>query len=316
MPKFSVCIPTFNRVQLLSEAIASVLHQTEPDFELIVCDDGSTDGTAHWMAAQPSDSRIRYIRHAQNIGKSNNMRSGFQAAQGKYFIKFDDDDRLLPSFLAATAAILDHQPQIDFVGTDHWIIDHQSQRDLAASDRNSRFWKRTELPEGVVNSLLSAVFVDQSFQVGATLFRRQALVEVGYMRPHMQNCEDTDLFVRLALAGKQGYYLNDRLMEYRVHAEQQGIDRAIPYLKDKLQYLESHQFEAIELEKIRQSRLAETQLLLGLRLINIGETETGRELVYAGKTTAPLKAWVGVGLSWLPRSLRNPVFALLRQIKA
>jgi glycosyltransferase involved in cell wall biosynthesis len=318
MPKFSVCIPTFNRVQLLSEAIASVLHQTETDLELIVCDDGSTDDTAQFMAglAQSGESRIRYLRHAQNIGKSNNMRSGFEAAQGDYFLKFDDDDRLTPTFLADTAAILDRHPQVDFVGTDHWIIDRNSQRDWVASDRNSQIWKRTELSEGIVENLLSVVFVDQSFQVGATLFRRKALAEVNYMRPNMQNCEDTDLFVRLALAGKQGYYLNDRLMEYRVHAEQQGIDRAIPYLKDKLRYLESHQFELDDLEKIRRFRLAETQLLLGLRLINIGDTQTGRSLVQAGKTIAPLKAWTGLGLSWLPRSIRTQAFELIRQSKA
>jgi glycosyltransferase involved in cell wall biosynthesis len=317
MPKFSICIPTFNRVQLLSDAIASVLCQTETNFELIVCDDGSTDSTERFMAelALSGESRIRYIRHAQNIGKSNNMRSGFEAAQGKYFIKFDDDDRLTPEFLSATAAILDRYPEVDFVGTDHWIIDSHSQRDLGASDRNSCLWKRTTLPQGVVKNQLSVMFVDQSFQVGATLFRRQALLEVGYMRPNMQNCEDTDLLVRLALANKQGYYLNDRLMEYRVHAEQQGIDRAIPYLQDKLRYLESHQFDSEELEKIRQFRLAETQLLLGLRLINMGKTEVGRSLVHAGKAIAPLKAWTGLGLSLLPRSLRTQTFKLIRQVK-
>jgi glycosyltransferase involved in cell wall biosynthesis len=317
MPKFSICIPTFNRVQLLADAIASVLCQTETDFELLVCDDGSTDSTERFMAlALGGESRIRYIRHAQNIGKSNNMRSGFEAARGNYFIKFDDDDRLTSSFLSATAAILDRHPEVDFVGTDHWIIDSNSQRDLAASDRNSRTWKRTTLRQGVVQNQLSVMFVDQSFQVGATLFRRQALLDVGYMRPNMQNCEDTDLLVRLTLAHKQGYYLNDRLMEYRVHPEQQGLDRAIPYLQDKLRYLESHRFDSVELEKIRQFRLAETQLLLGLRLINIGETQVGRSLVRAGREIAPLKAWTGLGLSLLPHSLRSQTFELIRQVKA
>jgi len=316
MPKISVCIPTYNRSHFLSEAIASVLEQTEPDFELIICDDGSTDRTAALMTQllQFGDSRIHYIRHPQNIGKSNNMRSGFDAATGKYFIKLDDDDRLTPEFLSATAEILD-SCSADFVGTDHWIIDSDNQRDLTATDRNSRHWGRTQLPEGIVQDLLNIVFVQQSFQVGATLFRRRSLLEVGFMRPHWQNCEDNDLFVRLALAGKQGYYWGDRLMEYRVHAEQQGLQRAIPYLKDKLNYLESYRFEAEAVEKVRQFRLAETRLLLGLRLINIGEIEIGRSLVKQGKAASPLKAWVGLGLSFLPDDLRNSSFQLLRQVK-
>ncbi|MGL5083222.1 MAG: glycosyltransferase family 2 protein [Microcoleaceae cyanobacterium] len=67
MPKVSICIPTFNRVQLLPLAIESVLQQTEPDWELLVCDDGSNDRTAALMS-QYTDPRIRYIRHPQNNG--------------------------------------------------------------------------------------------------------------------------------------------------------------------------------------------------------------------------------------------------------
>ncbi len=312
MPKVSVCIPTYNRVHLLPVAIESVRKQTYPDWELIVCDDCSQDETPAMMSGL-TDSRIRYIRHPQNIGKSNNMRSGFEAAIGEYFIKFDDDDRLTPEFLARTCAILDSDPSIDFVGTDHWVIDINSVRDERQTELNSRRWGRAELPAGVVENLLEVVFVKQSFQIGATLFRRQALQEVGFMLPNLQNCEDNDLFVRLALAGKKGYYLPELLMEYRCHAEQQGINRAIPFLKDKLSYLENYQFDSAELEAVRKSRLMETQLLLGLRLIEKGETEKGRQLVWGGKTFSPAKAWVGLALSLLPVGVREKAFNALRR---
>jgi glycosyltransferase involved in cell wall biosynthesis len=312
-PKISVCIPTYNRSQLLPIAITSVLQQTETRFEIIVCDDGSNDDTATVMEQFSRDSRVKYIRHPSNIGKSNNMRSGFEAATGEYFIKFDDDDRLTPEFLSKTATILDTYPEVDFVGTDHWIIDQFNQRDVGATDSNSQRWGRNTLAKGIIFQLLEVIFVQQSLQIGATLFRRQILTEVGYMRPNMQNCEDNDLLVRLALAGKTGYYLNDRLMEYRVHAEQQGIHRAIPYLKDKISYLESYQFELESLEKIRQSRLAETQLLLGLRLIQIGQTQAGRSLIWQGRTAGLPKALAGIGLSALPLALQKSAVALIRR---
>jgi glycosyltransferase involved in cell wall biosynthesis len=315
MPKVSVCIPTYNREKLLPIAIQSVLQQTLQDFELIICDDGSTDATAE-IVTQINDSRIHYIRHPHNIGKSNNMRSGFEATSGEYFIKFDDDDRLTPDFLARTAAILDEQPDVDFVGTDHWVIDINNVRDPQVTDDNSRKWGRTNLSAGIIPNLLEVVFVQQSFQIGATLFRRQVLVELGYMRPNIQNCEDNDLLVRLALAGKKGYYLPERLMEYRFHAQQQGIGRAIPYLKDKIQYLENFQFESEKLEQIRRSRLAESQLLLGLRLIETGETQTGKALVLAGQSASRPKALVGLALSFLPMTLRKPTFHLLRQVQS
>lgn len=314
MSKISICIPTFNRVDLLSFAIESVLEQTYQDWELIICDDGSRDRTPELMS-RCQDSRIKYIRHSHNVGKSNNMRSGFEAATGEFFIKFDDDDRLTPEFLTHTVKILEKDSTIDFVGTDHWIIDSHNVRDRAKTEENSRNWGRTNLAPGVVENLLEAVFVHQSFQIGATLFRRHTLQEIGFMQPNWQNCEDNDLFVRLALADKKGYYLPELLMEYRVHPEQQGINRAIPYLSGKLQYLESYKFESTKLEQVRKTRLQETQLLLGLRLIETGETQKGRELVFAGKSFSQSKALISLGLSLLPFNIRGQAFDVLRRVK-
>jgi glycosyltransferase involved in cell wall biosynthesis len=312
MPKFTVCIPTFNRAHLLPFAIDSVFAQTELDWELIVCDDGSSDRTSELMQRY-ADPRVYYLQHQQNVGKSNNMRAGFEAARGEYFLKFDDDDRITPEFLARTRDVLDRDAGVDFVGTDHWVIDAQNQRDEALTQRNSEQWGRADLAEGMVPHLLETVFVKQSFQIGATLFRRRALIDVGYMRPNIQNCEDNDLFVRLALSGKRGYYLPQRLMEYRFHPEQQGSDRAIPYLKDKLHYLENFEFESEQLEQIRRSRLLETQLQLGLRLVEKGETQLGRELIQSGKSASNAKAYVGLAFSWLPPAIRKQAFELVRR---
>jgi len=314
MPKISVCIPTFNRIQLLPLAIESVFNQSEEDFELIVCDDGSSDGTPELMSGY-TDRRLKYIRHPENIGKSNNMRSGFNAASGEYFIKFDDDDRLNHDFLSKTTAILDQDSSIDFVGTDHWLIDLKNLRDEQKTQANSQKWGRHNLAQGVVDNLLEVVFVHQSFQIGATLFRRQTLLELDFMQPNWQNCEDNDLFVRLALAGKTGYYLPELLMEYRVHAGQQGINRAVPYLRDKIRYLESYKFAGEKLELIRQNRLSEAQILLGLRLIEQGETKAGRELVLSGRSAGMWKAFIGLGLSLLPPRWRSPAFSILRRGK-
>lgn len=315
MPRVSVCIPTFNRVGLLRLAIESVLGQSYDDWELIVCDDGSTDGTADFMAGFSSDPRIHYIRHSRNIGKSNNMRSGFDFARGDYFVKFDDDDRLNSDFLLHTCTVLDSYSDVDFVGCDHWIIDFNNVRQEKETDLNSRRWGRCFLKAGTVENLLEVVFVQQSFQVGATLFRKKGLQEVGFMLPNLQNCEDNDLFVRLALAGKKGYFLPERLMEYRVHSEQQGISRAIPYLEDKCRYLQRYCFESSRLEVIRKSRLAETQLILGLRLIEKGDTEEGRKLVWEGRSFSTPKAFIGLLLSLVPLAWRIKFFEKLRKFQ-
>jgi glycosyltransferase involved in cell wall biosynthesis len=317
MPKISICIPTFNREHFLPLAIESVRSQTYSDWELIVCDDGSTDSTAQLMAQfQAADARIRYVRHDRNVGKSNNMRSGFEAATGDYFIKFDDDDRLTSDFLTQTSTILDRQSTVDFVGTDHWVIDPENKRRLDWTDANSQKWGRSTLNAGVIENLLEVLFVQQSLQIGATLFRRSALVELGYMRANIQNCEDNDLLVRLAIAGKQAYYLPERLMEYRFHPEQKGQGRAIQYLQDKLNYLQNFQFEMPLVEQVRLSRIAETQLLLGLRLIEAGETNQGRSLLWKGRRSSSAKMMVGMFLSIFPTTARPGLFNRFRQAPA
>lgn len=313
MAKVGINIPTYNRCDLLRSAIASVRDQTFQDWILVVADDGSTDGTAAMMAdLTASDPRIRYLRHPTNIGKSNNMRSGFEAAIADYFIKFDDDDRLTPEFLAQTTAILERHPEVDFVGTDHWIIDIHGDRDPEASDRNTQHWGRHRLPTGPVAELLAVVFERQSFQVGATLFRRAALEELGYMLPNVQNCEDNDLFVRLALGQKRGYYLPERLMEYRRHAEQQGINREVPYLQDKIQYLRRYRFEDPRLEALRLHRLADCQLSLGIRAIAQGDTGQGQALLLAGWRASKRRAAAGLLLSVVPTPLRDRLWRRLR----
>ncbi|WP_017305841.1 glycosyltransferase family 2 protein [Spirulina subsalsa] len=316
MPKVTVCVPTYNRQHFLSVAIASVLAQTYADWELVVCDDGSTDGTPEMMT-QYQDPRIRYIRHETNIGKSNNMRSGYEAATGEYFIKFDDDDRLTPDFLTQTSSILDQYPDVDFVGTDHWLIDEQNQRNPEATQTNSQRWGRHQLTPGLVDNLLEVVFVQQSFQVGATLFRYSALKAVDFMRPNLQNCEDNDLFVRLALAGKVAYYLPELLMEYRFHGEQQGLQRDIRYLTDKVAYLEYFQFDTDSLEKNRRSRLAESQLMLGLRLIEAGDSTQGRNLIQQSNqyTGGSRKATLALLLSYLPLSLNHTLLNRWRKVR-
>ena len=72
MPVFSVCIPTYNAAGYLPEAIESVLAQTYEDFELLICDDASTDATAEVVGGF-QDDRIRYVPFSQNLGQGGNF---------------------------------------------------------------------------------------------------------------------------------------------------------------------------------------------------------------------------------------------------
>jgi glycosyltransferase involved in cell wall biosynthesis len=316
MPKISVCIPTYNRTNYLIYSVKSVLSQTYSNFELIICDDGSTDNTSE-VVSQFNDSRIRYIQHPNNIGRSRNMRSGFDVACGTYFIKLDDDDALTPEFLEKTIAVLEANQNVDFVCTNHWIINQKSERVESATSENSAKWKKDQIKEGIIPDLLRQTFQYQSLQVGSTLFRRACLEEVNYMRTEADACEDFDLLVRLAIAGKQGYFLPEFLMEYRIHGKQTSLRQDLQFLSAKVLYISSYKFSDQELERVRLYKLAGTQQILGLRLIEQGDTLEGRRILR--ESTQVLgrsrKATLGLILSYLPVSLRQLAFQGFRQIR-
>lgn len=311
----SVCIPTYNRANLLPYAVNSVLGQTYTDFELIICDDGSTDNTSE-LVRQWQDLRIRYIKHPANIGRSQNMRSGFEAAGGTYFIKFDDDDALTPEFLEKTVAVLEAEQSVDFVCTNHWIINQKSERVESATKENSAKWGKDRLGQGVIPDLIEETFKYQSLQVGSTLFRRACLEEVNYMRPEADGCEDFDLLVRLANAGKRGYFLPEFLMEYRIHGGQTSLKQSIHFLKAKLFCLSSYQFADEELESLRLNKVAGIKQALALRLIENGDTSEGRQLLReSSQLLGSRKAMLGLILSYLPVSMRQAALQSFRQIR-
>ncbi len=108
-PKVSVIIPTYNRAVLLPRAVGSVLAQTYADFELLVVDDCSTDGTPAVIAGF-ADPRVHPLRHDTNRGQSAAVNTGLANARGEFVAFLDDDDEFTPDSLADRVAALDAAP--------------------------------------------------------------------------------------------------------------------------------------------------------------------------------------------------------------
>lgn len=115
-PEFSVIIPTFNRAHVLPRAIDSVLGQSHGDFELLVVDDGSVDGTEPCVAAY-RDVRIRYIRHEHNRGQNTARNTGLEAARGMFVSFLDSDDEWDAGMLEAVHARFRSDEELGWVYT-------------------------------------------------------------------------------------------------------------------------------------------------------------------------------------------------------
>ncbi|MCY3867896.1 MAG: glycosyltransferase family 2 protein [Chloroflexi bacterium] len=118
MPAVSVVMPVYNGECYLAEAIESILGQTFTDFEFIIVDDGSRDGSAaiiHDFAKR--DERIRVIQHERNRGLTSARNSGIAASRGQFVAAMDHDDISLPRRIEKQADFLHSHPRLGLVGT-------------------------------------------------------------------------------------------------------------------------------------------------------------------------------------------------------
>ena len=207
-PKVTVVIPTYNAENYLAAAVDSVLRQTFSDYELLILDNASTDGTPTLMGRY-TDSRVAYRRNSENLGLAGNVARGIREARGHYIIFLGADDIWEPQFLAKAVAFLEAAPQISMVhGPAAWI-DEEGRRFGGTGNA----WP--QLTPGP-RAMLEAFAAGFCF---STMVMRTALVRAtGPIGEEWQEVIDLWLFLRMCLAGDVGY-LDEVLCEYRVHGQ-------------------------------------------------------------------------------------------------
>ena len=183
MPLASVIIPTFNRRALVAEAIAAALAQEEADFELIVVDDGSTDGTEAALA--PIRDQLRFLSQT-NRGVSAARNTGARVACGEWLAFLDSDDIWLPDKLCAQMAFVREHPETRICQTGEiWI-----RNGVRVNPCNHH-----RKPDGdVFLPSLQRCLVSPS----AVMIRRDLFEAAGGFDESLPACEDYDLWLRLA----------------------------------------------------------------------------------------------------------------------
>ncbi|MEE8105009.1 MAG: glycosyltransferase family 2 protein [Planctomycetota bacterium] len=207
-PKVSVLIPTYNRAALLPDAVASVLGQTMRDLELIVIDDGSTDGTANMLAELfGADPRLRVIR-TQNSGAARARNRGVDEARADYIALLDSDDIHEPEFLATQIELLENNPTASLAICDAryegpWEHDHET----LTADRGYQ-------PPVSVAAMVAGAWSPTSVWLMRTRVLREFRFDAA-----VQRSEDTEMLWRLNNAGHEIIWNPEKLAIYRRHRD-------------------------------------------------------------------------------------------------
>ena len=186
-PTFSVIMPVYNHAAYVGEAVGSVRGQSLADWELIIVDDGSTDGSAEVAAeAAGGDERISLLRQA-NAGPAGARNAGVARARGEWLAFLDSDDVWYPDALAGYAqAIAAHPDERFFHGYRHRLGADGTVTELAGQFQDA--------PTGPAE-LFDRMFLSHL----CVCYRRELLDAVGGYDESLRSCEDYELYLRIGL---------------------------------------------------------------------------------------------------------------------
>jgi glycosyltransferase involved in cell wall biosynthesis len=269
LPSVSAVIPTFNRVSFISDAIDSVLGQSVPVDELIIVDDGSTDGTE--LALKRYGSAIRYIQQS-NGGPSSARNHGMREARCDFVAFLDSDDVWMPGKLELQLKFAQRNPDIDFIFGKMTNFDHSTGVETPdVIDPNVYHYL-------VSNSTSLAQFFEmliaQNFIAPSSLMaRRSCLVRLGCFDESRSIAEDLDYWLRSAVQYNWGF-IDQTLVKRRRHSGNLIAD----WIKWNVAMIEVLSSTGKLLAAIRPG--AEALLALRLRALNY---DVGSALFRRGK---------------------------------
>jgi len=264
MPRVSVIIPTYNRAHLVSRAIGSVFQQTYQDFEIIVIDDGSTDGT-HEVIERIREPRLRYLRHDNNQGASAARNTGIEAASGDYIAFLDSDDEWLPNKLEKQVHLLQtSEVSVGAVYSGYVIIGERGQPVTAQIPKHRGI---------ILDELLSDNCVGTTSTV---MVRRECFRHGQPFDSALASGQDWDMWVRLA-HDYQFDFNPDVLVRYHQAAKERISTSWRAVVEGNLRI---HRKYA---NHFSRRQMAERRFMLGMYLLRWGYDPSYRERLRLGR---------------------------------
>lgn len=184
-PKTSVVMSVYNGERYLREAVDSILNQTFRDFEFLIVNDGSTDGTEKILRCY-RDFRIKIVNNERNIGLTKSLNKGLKLAKGEYIARQDADDISLPQRLEKQVKFLDTHRHVALIGSPFLVINEDG-KILGVQTV-------LLLNEEIQKRLLK----DNAFGHGTSMFRKDCLDKIGLYREEFKSAQDYDLWLRIS----------------------------------------------------------------------------------------------------------------------
>lgn len=314
-PLVSVIIPTYNRPEYLKSAIASAVKQTYINIEVIVSDNCSTVNIQE-IVQSFQDSRIRFWRQPTNVGMFANQMHAFKMAQGKYVASLHDDDVWNFDFLEKLVPTLEENTELVLAFCDQYMIDASGTIDDAATQRNTRAYKRDQLAKGVHLPFYEIAVVHKSVPTAAACLIRNDFVDWDSIPTEVGGMWDLYLSYLCCRSGRGAYYYPERLTRYRIHEQTDtmlsgGQDAQAKIRKAKAEMFCYERFIADELlQEFRsyfKQKSLEAHTTLAIGLLRSEQTTQARPYLWRAlrEQKLNLRTIAALALSFSPQILTN-----------
>ena len=242
----SVVVITRNRKSLLERALSSVLSQTLKELEIIVVDDGSTDGTREWMEDFSARHAVKYIYNTDGLGGNHVRNIGIRAASGKYSALLDDDDEWLPGKTEKQFRLLESDPETGVASCGR-LARYDDGRDEAEDP--------SLLPEG---DLRETIFTDLHFTSSRLMIRRSLLEEAGLFDENLRAWQDYELMIRLCQRTRVGIVRENLVRYYIAIADPNRVSNQLTTWRGAVDYIHRKHaalLDALPPETLRRHRI-------------------------------------------------------------
>lgn len=246
--KVSILIPTRDRREYLEQSLLSARLQTYDDLEILVSDDGSTDGSADYLRRiAHDDPRVRLSTTNPTPGAFQNIRHLVQEATGDAVTVLGDDDLLEPEYVTRLATgLLD--PSVSTAFCRHDVIDSAGRPTPRKTAKIERAYRYDETAPGRVENSLRPALLGQLW-LGSCMFRASVLRAMEFDAA-CGSAADWDLAIRIACSGAS-YFVPEILWHYRDHAASLSRLRDIASRREAVKVLEKHAFADRDAEELR-----------------------------------------------------------------
>jgi glycosyltransferase involved in cell wall biosynthesis len=223
-----IALPFYGDVAFMKQTVQSILNQSDPNWRLVVVDDGYPDDTIPSWFESLKDERIEYQRNVKNLGANGNFQKCLGLLSAEYCLVMGADDLLEPNFVERINELISSNPGISMIHPGVKVIDENNEMISTRSDQVKKTIRESQSSSTVLSGepLAKSLMKGNWMYFPSIVWKTKTIQEIGF-RPGFHVCQDLGLAMDLIMQGGEMALIEDEIFRYRLHQESDSSVKAI-----------------------------------------------------------------------------------------